>query len=120
MRKILRKSDKRKLKENSNGFVDLTKTANHYFKDLRSWTNQMLDPRHQSYITYTQADLIFQCLLKNLCSIESMNQMEEKFNEENCIHNLKVLSGNKNLVEMPHYDTVNNYLEEISSECLDK
>lgn len=120
MGKFLRKSDKRKLKENNNGFVDLTKSANHYFKDLRGWINQMLDPRHQSYITYTQADLVFQCLLKNLCSVESMNQMEEKFNEENCIHNLKVLSGNKNLVEMPHYDTVNNYLEGLSPECLDK
>ena len=80
----------------------------------------MLDPRHQSYITYTKADLIFQSLLKNLCSVESMNQMEEKFNEEICIHNLKVISGNENLIEMPHYDTLNNYLEELLPECLHK
>ncbi len=116
----LTKSEKRKMKENSNGFVDLVKSTNHYFKDLGSWINKMLDPRHQSYITYTQADLIFQCLLKNLCSVESMNQMEEKFNDNICIHNLKVISGNKDLVEMPHYDTLNNYLEELSPECLDK
>lgn len=120
MAKNLTKAEKRKMKENNNGFVDLVKSSNHYFNGLRSWINEMTDPRHQSYITYTQADLVFQSLLKNFCSVESMNQMEEKFNEEVCIHNLKVLSGNKDLVEMPHYDTLNNYLEELSPECLDK
>lgn len=120
MAKNVTKAEKRKMKENNNGFMDLVKSSNHYFKDLRSWINEMVDPRHQSYITYTQADLIFQSLLKNLCSVESMNQMEEKFNEEICIHNLKVISGNENLIEMPHYDTLNNYLEELSPKCLDE
>ena len=99
MGKCLRKADKRKIKEQDKGIVDFTKSVNHYFKNLRKWINEMLDPRHQSYITYSQADLVILGLLKNVCSIESMNQMEEKFNENVCIHNLKVLSGNKKLEE---------------------
>lgn len=116
----LRKADKRKIKEQDKGIVDFAKIVKHYFKNLREWINEMLDPRHQSYIIYTQADLVILGILKNICSIKSMHQMEEKFNETVCIHNLKVLSGNKSLEEMPHYDTLNYYLEQLSPDCLDK
>ena len=47
-----------------------------------------------------------------------MRQMEEAFNEESCIRTLSVLSGHKGLEEMPHYDTLNYYLERLSPECL--
>ena len=47
-----------------------------------------------------------------------MRQMEENFNEENCIDTLRIMSGNRNLEEMPHYDTLNYYLERLSPECL--
>ncbi len=62
MTKNLTKADKRKIRENNNGFVDLVQSSYHYFKDLKSWIGEMTYPRHQSYITYTQADLIFQSL----------------------------------------------------------
>lgn len=42
----------------------------------------MLDPRHPSYSKYAQSNLIFMGVMKNVCSIESMRQMEEEFNEE--------------------------------------
>src|SRR5699024_8387471 len=44
--------------------------------------------------------------------------MEEQFNEENCIETLRILSGDKSLSEMPHSDTLNYYLERLSSNCL--
>lgn len=37
----------------------------------------MSDPRNLSYIKYTQPDLVYMGILKNICSIESMRQMEE-------------------------------------------
>lgn len=52
MSKWLRKADKRKIKEQDKGILDFAKSANHYFKNLREWINEMIDPRHQSYITY--------------------------------------------------------------------
>jgi len=45
--------------------------------------------------------------------------MEEKFNEEICIETFKILTGNKDISEIPHYDTLNYYLEKLSPECLD-
>ena len=47
-----------------------------------------------------------------------MREMEENFNKETCIDTLRIISGNQNLDEMPHYDTLNYYLERLSPECL--
>lgn len=38
--------------------------------------------------------------------------------QENCIRTLRLMSGNQGLTEMPHYDTLNYYLEKLSPECL--
>ena len=76
-----------------------------FFHSLREWFLEIEDPRHQSYITYTQADLVYMALKKNICGQYSMSEMEENFNEENCIYTLCIMSSNKHLKEMPHYDT---------------
>ena len=78
----------------------------------------MNDPRNQSYITYKQTDLGYMAILKNICGQYTMRKMEENFNEDNCIDTLRIMSGNRNLKEMPHYDTLNYYLEKLSPECL--
>lgn len=114
----VRKSHKRMKKEKDRGIVDFAMIQNHFFKELPEWINQMEDPRHEAYITYTQADFIYMGILKNICSVESMSQMEEKFNEQTCIETLRLLSGDAGLEEMPHYDTLNYYLERLSPECL--
>ena len=53
-----------------------------------------------------------------MCGIKTMRAMEEQFNEEICIDTLRILSGDGNLAEMPHSDTLNYYLEKLSPECL--
>jgi len=57
-------------------------------------------------------------LMKNLCGVKNMHAMEEQFNEKNCIEPLQILSGDKNLSEMPHSDTLNYYLKRLSPNCL--
>lgn len=114
----LRKAIKRKKKEKDRGIVDFMKIVHHFFKELPQWINAMDDPRNSSYTTYTQADLVFMGILKNACSVKSMRSMEEHFNEEICIRTLKILSGDPSLDEMPHYDTLNYYLEKLSPSCL--
>ena len=44
--------------------------------------------------------------------------MDETFNEQQCIDTLRLLSGDQELVEMPHADTLNYYLERLSPKCL--
>ena len=78
----------------------------------------MDDPRNPSYITYSQADLNYMAILKNVCGQHTMREMDENFNKETCIDTLRILSGHQALEEMPHYDTLNNYLERLPPECL--
>lgn len=114
----VRKALKRKKKEEDRGIVDFMKIMHHFFKELPQWINAMDDPRNPSYTTYTQADLVFMGILKNICSVKTMRSMEENFNEETCIRTLSILSGDPNLDEMPHCDTLNYYLEKLSPSCL--
>ena len=114
----LRKAQKRKIKKKDRGIVDFMMVQYHFFKELPEWINEMQDARHQSYIQYTQADYVFMGILKNICSVESMCQMEEKFNEEECINTLRILSGDSRLDEMPHMDSLNYYLGKLSPKCM--
>lgn len=114
----LRKASKRKKKKKDHGVVDFMMIMYHFFADLTQWLNEMKDPRNLSYIQYTQSDLVLMGILKNVCSLKSMREMEEKFNEETCIETLKIISGDAELNEMPHYDTLNYYLERLSPACL--
>lgn len=112
------KKEKREKRKKERGIVDFMMITHHFFHSLREWFLEIDDPRHKSYITYTQADLVCMALMKNICGQHSMREMEENFNEENCIDTLRIMSGNKHLKEMPHYDTLNYYLERLSPECI--
>lgn len=114
----MKKRDKREKKKKDRGIVDFMMVTHHFFRFLNKWFYEMSDPRHQSYITYKQTDLAYLAILKNICGQYTMRQMEENFNDEKCIDTLRIMSGNKNLDEMPHYDTLNYYLEKLSPECL--
>ena len=114
----MRKREKRERKKKDRGIVDFMMVMNHFFHSLREWLMEMDDPRNQSYITYTQADLGYMAILKNVCGQYSMREMDENFNKETCIDTLRIMSGNQELNEMPHYDTLNYYLERLSPECL--
>ena len=112
------KREKRERKEKDRGIVDFMMVTNHFFHSLRKWISEMSDPRNQSYITYAQTDLTYMGILKNVCSQYTMREMEENFNKTNCIDTLRIMSGNQKLKEMPHYDTLNYYLEKLSPDCL--
>lgn len=112
------KREKRKRKKQDRGIVDFMMVANHFFHALKEWILEMDDPRNPSYTTYTQTDLTYMAILKNVCGQHSMREMEENFNKETCIATLRLMSGNQNLEEMPHYDTLNYYLEKLSPDCL--
>lgn len=114
----MRKREKRERKRRDRGIVDFMMVMNHFFHSLREWLMEMDDPRNQSYIIYTQADLGYMAILKNVCGQYSMREMEENFNKETCIATLRIMSGNQKLNEMPHYDTLNYYLERLSPDCL--
>ena len=112
------KREKRKQKEKDRGIVDFMMVTNHFFHSFGKWISEMTDPRNPGYITYAQTDLVYMGILKNVCGQHTMREMEENFNKTNCIDTLRIMSGNRKLEEMPHYDTLNYYLEKLSPDCL--
>ncbi|GAB1477191.1 hypothetical protein MASR2M70_20290 [Bacillota bacterium] len=54
--------------------------------------------------------MLFTMIMKNACGITSMGRMSEAFNKEKCIENMAVALGYDTLEELPHYDTINDFL----------
>jgi hypothetical protein len=77
------------------------------------------DPRNKSYIDYGVDVLILMALFKNVFCIESMTDMTKSFNKNECILNIKKILNCDKLEELPHYDTINNFLKRLSIEELE-
>jgi hypothetical protein len=119
MRKVTRK-EKRKKEEKINFFEEFIKVQKHFFSTLVERLKRIKDPRHQSYIEYGPEALLFSMIMKNICGIPSMTNMTEKFNKDECIENIRAVLGYETLEELPHYDTINNYLRNLEITELEK
>lgn len=80
---------------------------------MNSKLRYVKDNRHQSYIEYGTDILLFSVIMKNITSLESMNQMTVEFNKDECINNVAKTLGYEELDELPHYDTINNFLKRL-------
>ena len=49
-----------------------------------------------------------------------MNDMTNKFNQEHCINNVFKALRIKSIEEIPHYDTINNFLKKLEPSELEK
>ena len=73
----------------------------------------MKDQRHQSYITYGPETTLYTIDLKNVFVIESMRSMTELLNKDEWIENIRVVLGLEELNELPHYDTISDFLTNL-------
>lgn len=103
---------KRDLKQKYNAYKDLFKIIKHYFPDFIDMLSSISDPRHQSYITYSQVELIFVRMFGFFSHCQSMRHMNETFNCETFIDNCRLLFD-ETLDEVPHGDTINYYLKDV-------
>lgn len=102
-----------------NYFFEFTKIQRHFFKDFIQQLKKVNDPRSQSYITYSPETILYIILLKNVAGLDSMRSMSKGFNKEECIENMKNVLHLDELEELPHYDTINNFLEKLEVEELE-
>lgn len=108
---------KRRLKEKYNAYKELFKIIRHYFPDFIDMISSISDPRHQSYITYSQVELILVRMFGFFSHCQSMRHINETFNCETFIDNCRLLFD-ETLDEVPHGDTINYYLEKVCIEEL--
>ena len=111
---------KRKLNNERTPIVDLLKVKNHFFKDLNKDLNDVSDPRHGSYTIYSPLELLMTPLLGDLMTIKTVTGVTESFNCNECIENFRKIVKNPKLSEIPHHDTINDFLKELNPEELMK
>lgn len=116
----MNRKQKRELSKKSKAFRELLKVTKHFFKDLIHKLDTVKDSRNQSYITYKTAEILFVALLIHLMNLGSMRNMTDEFNKEECIENIRKILNNYELEELPHHDTINNFLEILPVDELEK
>ncbi|GEQ23554.1 hypothetical protein CBU02nite_40600 [Clostridium butyricum] len=119
MKKITRKHKREKEKE-INFFGEFSKIKKHFFRDFNRKLASVKDERNQSYITYDPEIMLFIVIMKNVSGIVSMNSMTNNFNNDVVIENIAASLGYDSLEEIPHYDTINNFLKKLEMCELEK
>lgn len=115
------RQEKREIKRKLNRQVaDLLKIQNHYFPKLISDIKNVMDARHQSYVTYEIEVILYVMIMKNVCSIESMSGMVDEFNEDECVRNIYKILGLEERDYLPHYVTINECLSKLDPRELEK
>ena len=109
---------RKKLEKNPIG--ELNKIQNRYYSQLFWKFAQTEDPRHPSYITYTNRMMLGTLYYKGIAGIGSMQEMTEKFNDETVSKNLSVFMGEKATGYVPHHVTENEYLERLDPKELEE
>ena len=103
-----------------NYFFEFTKISKHFFKDMNERLKKVEDPRDSSYITYGSELILFMVIMKNACNLESMRNMTKQFNKDECIENMRKYFKLETLEDLPHYDTINNFLSALNPNELSK
>ena len=107
--RITRKQ-KRGLVENFKFSRELLKLINHFFPDLIPMLKEVADPRKKGYIKYETEIILFTKILASVFHLNSMRSMGDEFNNQKAIDNIYKILGDDVLSELPHYDTINNFL----------
>lgn len=115
------RAEKREIKRKLNREIaDFLKIQNHYFPDLIADIKKVMDGRNQNYITYEIEVILYMMLLKNICSIASMQEMNDTFNEDECVKNIYKILGLEEKEYLPHYVTINECLSKLDTGELEK
>jgi hypothetical protein len=115
--RVSRAERRRQLRELKVG-CELYQIMRHFFPDLVKLLGQTKDPRKANYVTYGSEVLLFVRILSAAFRIASMRKITESFNTDESIANVWGYIGGEELSELPHWSTINDYLEQLEPEEL--
>lgn len=110
---------RREKEKKVNYFFEFRRIIRHYFKDFTKELRKLNDPRHQSYVKYPAPLILLTMIMKQSTGLESMRQTTEAFNTDEAISNIGTFLD-IDIDEIPHYDTINNYLKKLPMEELER
>lgn len=115
-----REQDRIRRKLESNPAAECNRVRQKYCPELFQDFSDTKDPRHQSYTDYTNKELLGAVFYKGIAGIVSMQSMTYEFAPENVTRNIYSFLGEKGKPFLPHAVTVNEYLEKLEPEELQK
>ena len=115
-----REKDRARKKLEQNPVVECNSIQQKYYPELFDQFSRVKDPRNQSYIDYSIKTMLGTLYYKCIGGISSMQEMTRKFNDEQIAENLYTFIGDKKRDYLPHGVTVNEFLEKLPSEELEK
>lgn len=98
--------------------IEFLKVQHHFLPNFIDELGKIKDPRHNSYTDYDIEEILYTMIIKNACSITSMQEMTDEFNNEECVRNLCLMLGKEEKEFLPHYVTINECLEKLDSDQL--
>lgn len=111
--KLATRKEIRDLEQGTNYFFEFVKLQKHYFHKLEYWLRNINDPRDINRILYGTDVITYTMVLKNVLDLRSMRSLSSGLNNEECINNVKAALGLDALGELPHYDTINDFLSRV-------
>ena len=115
-----REQERIRRKLENNPVMECNKIRNRYCPDLFRDFADTEDPRNQSYTEYSNDELLGTMFYKGIAGIESMQSMTYEFNHERIVQNIYRFMEKKEKEYLPHAVTVNEYLERLEPEELQK
>lgn len=103
-----------------NPIVECNRIQERFYPELFRRFEQTKDNRHQSYITYTNKTMLGTLYYKAVAALSSMQAMTREFNEDTVVKNLYHFLGEEEKEYLPHHVTMNEYLEKLEPEELEK
>lgn len=113
------RAHRREIKKSfSKDIIEFLKIQHHFLPNFIDELGKIKDPRHNSYTDYDIEEILYTVIIKNACSITSMQEMTNEFNNEECVRNLCLILGKEEREFLPHYVTINECLEKLDLEQL--
>lgn len=115
------REEKRKKKAlEKNAIEECNKIMHKFYPTLFSEFSNIYDPRNQGYVKYSNSIMLGTIFYKNIGGIVSMQDMNDKFNNEDIAKNICRFCEVEEKEFLPDAVTLNEYLERIESEELQK
>jgi len=108
-----REQDRIRRRIEKNPVVECNKIQKKYCPELFQKFAKTIDPRHQSYIDYSNKVMLGTMYYKGIAGLVSMQSMTYEFNDDNVARNITSFLGEKDKGYLPHGVTVNEYLEKL-------
>lgn len=109
-----RKEQRKAAKNEKSAVSELVKVQKKYVPELFELFADTADPRHPSYIKYTNRVMLGQMYFKGIAGIVSMQGMTQSFNDKTIARNLTMLMGGASHKYLPHHVTENEYLARLA------